>query len=92
MDSENNDSNNMKHERDADTNCVWCTWDNPQRIGEGTRRLGNKRTSRDHPDYSIIQISQNTEKSPWDLRKLAVTQTLMKNHQLTSGVKKHKGV
>ena len=30
---------------------------------------------RDHPDYSIIKICQNTEKSPGDLRRPAVPQT-----------------
>ena len=30
----------------------------------------------------ITKISQDTEKSPGDLRRLAVTQTPMKNHQL----------
>ena len=39
--------------------------------------------SGDHPDYSIIKISQNTEKSPGNLRRLAVTQTLEEDHQLT---------
>ena len=28
---------------------------------------------RDHPNYSIIVNGQNTEKSPGDLRRLAVT-------------------
>ena len=31
---------------------------------EGTRGLENKRTSGDHPNYSIVEISQNSEKSP----------------------------
>ena len=35
-------------------------------------RLGNKRTSGAHPDYSIIKIGYNIEKSPRDLRRLAV--------------------
>ena len=48
---------------------------NPQSIGKGAGKLGNKRTSRDHPDFSIIKIGENTEKSPGDLRRLAVTQT-----------------
>ena len=39
-------------------------------------------SSGEHPDYSIFEISQNTEKSPGDL-KLVVTQTPVKNHQLT---------
>ena len=43
----------------------------------------NKRTSGDHPNYNIINISQNTEKSPGDLKRLAVTQTPVRNHRLT---------
>ena len=41
-----------------------------------TRGLGNKRTGRDHPNYCII------EKSPEDLRRLALTQTPVKDNQL----------
>ena len=48
-----------------------------------TGRLGNKRTSGDHTNYYIIEIGQNTEKSPGDSRRLAVTQTHLKDHQLT---------
>ena len=32
---------------------------------------------------SIVEIVQNTKKSPGDLRILVVTQTPWKNHQLT---------
>ena len=39
--------------------------------------------SGDHPNVSIIENGQNTEKSPGDLRRLAVTQTPVKTHQLT---------
>ena len=39
--------------------------------------------SGDHPNYRIIENGQNTEKSPGDLRRLAVTQTPVKDHQLT---------
>ena len=35
--------------------------------GRETGRLGNKRTRVNHPDYSIIKISQNSEKVPGDL-------------------------
>ena len=38
---------------------------------------------RGHPDYSIVKIGHNTEKSPKDLRKLAVTKTSVIGHQLT---------
>ncbi len=37
----------------------------------------------DHLNYSIIEIGQNTEKSPGDFRRLAVTQTPVNDHQLT---------
>ena len=39
--------------------------------------------SGDPPNYSIIEKGQNTEKSPGKLRRLAVTQTPVKDHQLT---------
>ena len=49
----------------------------------GNGRLGNKRASRDHSDYSLIKIVQNTKKSPGDLKRLAVSQTPVRNNQLT---------
>ena len=45
--------------------------------------LGNKRTSGDHWNYNIVEIGQNTEKSPGYKRKLVVYQTPVKDHQLT---------
>ena len=42
------------------------------------KRLG-KRISWDHPNYSMVEISQ---KSLGDMRRLAVTKTPVKNHQL----------
>ena len=68
----------MEHEVDSDTNCNSCTWNNLQRICIGTGRLGNKRASRDHPDNGI-KISQNSEKSLGDMRRLVVTQTSVRN-------------
>ena len=52
-------------------------------ITKGTGGLGSWRTSGDHPNYYIIENGQNTDKNPRDLRRLAVTQTPVKNHQLT---------
>ena len=54
-----------------------------RRINKRTGRLENKRTRGDHPNYYIIEIGQNTEKSPGNLKRLAVTQTPIKDHQLT---------
>ena len=44
--------------------------------------LGSWQMSGDHPNDSIVENGQNTERSPGDLRRLAVTQTPVKNHQL----------
>ena len=41
-----------------------------------------KEMSGDHQNYSRIKTGQNTEKSPGDLRRLTVTQTLVRNHHL----------
>ena len=35
----------MKHEGDCDLNCNLCAWNNLQRTGKRSGRLGNKRTS-----------------------------------------------
>ena len=50
--------------------------------GMETRRIGNKRTNREHPSYSIAKIVHNTEKSPGDMRRIPLTQTLVEDHQL----------
>ena len=60
----------MKHKGDDYSYCNWCARCRHQRIGKRTGRLGNKKTGGDHPNYSIIKIGQNTEKSPGDLRSL----------------------
>ena len=62
------------------------------KVGTRTGGLGSKRTSRDHYNYSIVEISQNTEKSLGDLRRLAVIQTPVRNHWLTLVRKTRKGV
>ena len=51
-----------------------------QRSNKGNGGLGNKRTSGDHPNYSIVMIGLNTEKSPGDLLSL---RTPVRNHQQT---------
>ncbi len=73
----------MEHEGDNYTNCNWCFWYSQQRIIKGTGGLGSWGTSGDHPNNSIIENGQNSEKSPGDLKRLAVTQTPVKDHHLT---------
>ena len=29
----------MEYEGDCDTNCNWCTWNNPQSLGKEARRV-----------------------------------------------------
>ena len=55
-------------------------------LGTFTKRLiqglEDLEIRRDHPNYSFFKISQNTEKSPGNLRRLAITQTWVRNHCL----------
>ena len=55
----------------------------PKGLVEGLEDLEIRGQRGDNPIYSIIKIGQNTEKSPGDLRRLAVTQTPVKDHPLT---------
>ena len=72
----------MEYESDGETNFDWCVRYSHQRIGSGRGARRNKRTSGDHPNYNIVEIGQNTEKSSGDLRRIAVTQTSVEDHQL----------
>ncbi len=73
----------MEHADDNYTNCNWCVWNSKLRITKGTGGLGSWRTGGGHPNDSIIENGQNTEKNPGDLRRFAVTQAQVENHQLT---------
>ena len=72
----------MEHAGDNYTNCNWCVWNSDKRITKGTGGLGSWRMGGDHPNGSTVENGQNTEKSPGDLRRLAVAQTPVKNHRL----------
>ena len=73
----------MEYEGDGDTNSDLSTRYIHQMIGIVTGGLGSKRTCRNHSNYCIIEIGQNTEKRPSDLRRRTVTQTPVKNHMPT---------
>ena len=72
----------MEHDGDNYTNPDWCFCYSHQRNIKGTGGLGRWSRRGDHPNCSIFGKVQNTEKSPGDLRILAVTQISVKNHQL----------
>ena len=59
---------------------IGALWMVPKKFGKRTERVGNWRTNRYHPIYRIVEIGQNIEKCSWDQRRLAVTQTALKNH------------
>ena len=51
--------------------------------GRNIGAIGNQRKNWDHQDCMIVEINQNTQKSPGNLRKLGVTQTPVKDNQQT---------
>ena len=69
----------MKHGDDGDTNCSWCTWNGPQGLGKMIGTIENQKKNRDHRNFDIVKIGENTEKSPGDLR----TPTSVKANQIT---------
>ena len=75
----------MEHESNGDTNSNWRAWYNHHRIGTRTGGLGNKRTSGDHPDYSIIKIDQNTES--WRFEETCCHSISSKKPSTNAGVK-----
>ena len=82
----------MEQESNGDISCSWGTRYSHQKIDKETGGLENKRTSEDYPNCSIVEIGKNTEKSPGDLMRLAVTQTQVENYQITLVWKTLKGV
>ena len=51
-----------------------------QRLGMEPGRIVNQRKNQCHPDNTVVENSQNTEKSPGDLSILANNQTPLKGH------------
>ena len=72
----------MEHERGVYTNGNWYAWNDSQKIRKGAGRVRNGRTDREHKNYSIAKIDQKTEKRPEDVRKVAATQSPVKDRQL----------
>ena len=48
-------------------------------IGKVVIIVRSRKTNRDHPNYSIFEISHDTGQSPGDLKRLADTQSFMEN-------------
>ena len=69
-----------EHESDGDTNYRWHTWNGLQELAKKAGGFGNQRKNKDHTNDSIVELGQSTEQSPGDPRKLAVTQTSVKDY------------
>ena len=52
----------------------------PKTLGIETGKIRNQRKNQNHPDDSTIAISENTQNSPGDLRRLADSQTPVIDH------------
>ena len=50
----------MKYESDDYINCDWCSWYSYQRIGTMSGGLGNNGTGGDCPNYSIVEIGEES--------------------------------
>ena len=71
----------VEHEGDRDINCSWYAGNSPQRFGKMTGGIKNQK-NQEHTDRITAKISYNTQESPPDLKRLTVTQTPVKDHQL----------
>ena len=60
----------MEHESDRDTNFTRRAMYSHKWIGTRTGGLGKRRARGNHPNYSIFEIGQKTEKSPGHLSEL----------------------
>ena len=80
----------VEHNDDSDTNHDWLTLNGPQRLGTRTGRVRNRKTNWGYPDYNIVEINQDTQKSFGDLGRLAITQTPVKCLQLMLARRTHK--
>ena len=73
----------VEHDSNDCANCDWCVRHRNDRIIKGPGGLGIWRMGGDYPNDSIAKDGQNPETSPGDLWRLSVTQTPVKNHQIT---------
>ena len=81
----------IEHADNGDIHCSRCTRNGPQSLGKRIRRVRNQRKNPGHSNYGIIEISQNTEKSPGYMRRLSGNQT-SEEPQLLLLLKTHKKI
>ena len=61
-----------------------CVWKGSRGLVKKKKNegIGNQRKNRNYPDYTILKIDYNSQRSPGELGRLAVTQIPTKNYQL----------
>ena len=74
----------MGHEGDGDTNCNWCAPNNPQIFVKVTGGHGNKKTSGDHLDSSVIKIGREEY---WRLGEICCHLSPCEKRSANAGVK-----
>ena len=62
----------MEYKREGDTNCNWCTWNDPQKFNQGTEELEIRGQAETIQTPALLR-SALAKKSPEDLRSLTVT-------------------
>ena len=82
----------VEHEVKGEHNFNWGPLNGSEKLGKEIRRVGNWRRNQDHRNYSVSEIGQNIENRLEDLRRLAVTQTPVKDCHLMLVQKTLKGV
>ena len=78
----------MEHKCDGGTSYNWRTCNCTQSLAKWAGRVGNRR-SQDHSKSSIVEIGQNTGKSPGYLWGHAFSRTPVKYHNLADSI--HRG-
>ena len=83
----------VESEGGSNTNYSRSTWNNSQEHRKGSEGTRNLRKNWNCLDHNTTEIGKNTEKSPVDLRRLAVTRTsVKKTPQTPSGLFKSQQV
>ena len=71
----------MKHVSDGDINCSLSV--ETKNLTERLEELEIRKKNQYYPVYNIVEIDKNTPKSPKDLQRHALTETAVKDHQLS---------
>ena len=72
----------VNHDDDGDTNCNWCTWNSPQRFGKILEELEIRGRIEITQIPELLRLARIVRWGSRDLRRLTITLTSVKDHQL----------